>query len=140
MVNCPDSSTLRVEMIQKGKYKMAIFKGQQGRPRGSTEPRRGIRWHDKECEDEGEVCIEFDWSKPDHIHQLNDWRQQFIRRQSATAVKPPSIPYHQLEEDFCGRGMPSIWRKKPVMAEFIRAAGDSYLSRARKQQWADAFK
>jgi hypothetical protein len=84
----------------EGQIQDGHFQGARGEATGLTQPRRGIRWHDKECEDEREVYIEFDWSNSDLIHQLNDWRQRFIRRQSVTTVKPPSVPYHQLEEDF----------------------------------------
>jgi hypothetical protein len=42
----PDPSKLKVEMIQKGTYRMAIFKGQEEKPRSSKTPRRRFRWHD----------------------------------------------------------------------------------------------
>ncbi len=88
VVECPDPSKLRVEMIQEGEYKMVIFKGQEERPQDSTEPRRRFRWHDDEGKYEGEAYVEFDWSSPGHIRQLNNWRQQFHRRESAVTAKP----------------------------------------------------
>ena len=91
-------------MIQKGKYKMAIFKVQEEKPRSSKTPRRRFRWHDEERENDGEVYVDFDWSSPDHINQINDWRSQFSRRQSALTTKPLSIPYHPLEEEFLWYG------------------------------------
>lgn len=77
VVNCPDPSKLRVEMIRKGKYKMALFKGLEKPPRDSMARRRRFRWHDEPREDDGEVYVEFDWRNPDHIYQLNQWRSQF---------------------------------------------------------------
>ena len=142
VVNCPDPSKLRVEMIQKGKYKMVIFKGHEERPRNSTEPNRRFRWHDEEREDEGEVYVEFDWSNPDHIRQLNKWRQQFSRRQAPITIKPPSVQYHPLEEEF-------LWQKHAEHVEeevgkgrINPTDGDSFPLRviyARKQKWADAL-
>lgn len=141
VLNCPDPSKLRVEMIQKGKYKMVIFKGQEERPRNSTKENRRFRWHDEERED-GEVYVEFDWSNPDHIRQLNKWRQQFHRRQASNTFKPQYLQYHPLEEEF-------LWQKHAEHVEeevekglIDPTDGGSFplkVSYARKQQWADAL-
>lgn len=142
VVNCPDPSKLRVEMISKGKYKMALFKGQEERPLNSTTLRRKFRWHDEERDDENDSYVEFDWANNDHIHQLNDWRQQFSRRQTAVTVKSRSVPYHQLEEDF-------LWQKH---AEHLEEEvgknnvdpndGNSFplrVSHARKVEWTNTL-
>jgi hypothetical protein len=142
VVNCPDPSKLRVEMIQKGRYKMSIFKGQEERPRSSTAPRRRFRWHDEEREDDGSVCVEFDWRNPDHIHQLNDWRQQFTRRQSAVTVKPPSVQYHQVEEGFLWMKHAEHIEEEVGRGHINPTDGESYplrVATARKQKWADAL-
>jgi hypothetical protein len=142
MVNCPDSSKLRVEMIQKGKYTMKFFNGQEERPRRSAAPRRRFRWHDEEREDDGEVYVEFDWANPDHISQLNDWRQRFHRRQAAVTVKPPSVPYHPLEVDFLWQKHAEHMEEEVGHGRIDPTDGDSYplrVTRARKQEWADAL-
>ncbi|ERF76841.1 hypothetical protein EPUS_07631 [Endocarpon pusillum Z07020] len=141
VLNCPDPSKLRVEMIRKGDYKMVIFKGQEGRARNSTEPNRRFRWHDEERED-GEVYVEFDWSNPDHIRQLNKWRQQFHRRQAPVTIGPQVVHYHPLEEEF-------LWQKHAEHVEeevgkgrLDPTDGCSFplmVTCARKQKWADAL-
>jgi UBA-like domain len=141
MVNCPDASKLRVEMVQKGKYKMVFFKGQEERPRNSAAPRRRFRWHDEDLED-GKLYIEFDWTNPDHIHQLNDWRQQFHRRQSAITVKPPSVQYHPLEEHFLWQQHAEHLEETVGEGRIDPSDGDSYplrVTHARKERWADAL-
>ncbi|KAF7506896.1 hypothetical protein GJ744_011137 [Endocarpon pusillum] len=141
VLNCPEPSKLRVEMIRKRDYKMVIFKGHEGRHRNSTEPNRRFRWHDEERED-GEVYVEFDWSNPDHIRQLNKWRQQFHRRQAPDTITPQVMQYHPLEEEY-------LWQKHAEHVEEEVGKGridptdgsslPLMVTRARKREWADAL-
>jgi hypothetical protein len=81
-----------------------FFQGQEARPRSSAAPGRRFHWHDEERDDDDKVYIEFNWANPDHISQLNDWRKQFHRRQSAVTVKPSSVDYHP-------HGKVSLWQR-----------------------------
>lgn len=141
VVNCPDLSKLRVEMIKKGNYKMIIFQGQKEKPRSSTAPRRRFRWHDDEREDDG-FYVEFDWKNPDHIQQLNDWRQQLTCPKSAAIFKPRWVPWHPLEEEFLWRQHAEHLEEEVANGRIDPTDGDSYPLRVtglRKKIWLDAL-